>query len=158
MQQPSAAPAYVIGLDYGTDSVWALLVNACTGAEVAQAVHHYPRWQRGAYCNAAQNQFRQHPLDYMEGLEKAVRQVVAHVADPAQVLGLAVDTTGSTPGPVNAQGVALGLLPEFADNPNALFVLWKDHTALAEAAEINHKARTWGGEDYTRFSGGIYSS
>lgn len=158
MQDPTAAPAYVIGLDYGTDSVRALLVDARTGAEVAQAVHYYPRWQRGAYCNATKNQFRQHPLDYLEGLETTIRQVVAHVADPAQVVGLAVDTTGSTPGPVNAQGVALGLLPEFADNPNALFVLWKDHTALAEAAEINHKARTWGGEDYTSYEGGIYSS
>ena len=151
------SPAYVIGLDYGTDSVRALLVNARTGAEVAQAVHYYPRWQQGQYCNAAQNRFRQHPLDHLEGLETTVREVAAQV--PAtQVVGLAIDTTGSTPGPVNAQGVALGLLPEFADNPNALFVLWKDHTALAEAAEINHKARTWGGEDFTKYSGGIYSS
>ncbi|TPG63648.1 ribulokinase [Hymenobacter nivis] len=157
-EQPSAAPAYVIGLDYGTDSVRALLVNARTGAEVAQAVHYYPRWQRGAYCNATKNRFRQHPLDYIEGLETTIKQVLAHVANPAEVVGLAVDTTGSTPGPVNADGVALGLLPEFAENPNALFVLWKDHTALAEAAEINYKARTWGGEDYTKYEGGIYSS
>jgi L-ribulokinase len=83
---------------------------------------------------------------------------VAQAVPAEQVKGLAVDTTGSTPGPVNAEGVALGLLPEFADNPNAQFVLWKDHTALAEAAEINHKVRTWGGEDYTKFEGGIYSS
>ena len=151
------SPAYVIGLDYGTDSVRALLVDARTGAEVAQAVHYYSRWQRGQYCHAAQNRFRQHPLDHLEGLEATVR-AVALAVPAAQIRGLAVDTTGSTPGPVNAQGVALGLLPEFADNPNALFVLWKDHSALAEAAEINHKARTWGGEDFTKYSGGIYSS
>jgi len=155
--EASASPAYVIGLDYGTDSARALLVDARTGAEVAQAVHYYPRWQRGEYCRPSKNQFRQHPLDHLESLEATVKAVAAKV--PAeQVVGLAVDTTGSTPGPVNADGVALGLLPEFKDNPNALFVLWKDHTALAEAAEINHKARTWGGEDFTKYEGGIYSS
>ena len=157
MPAPTASPAYVIGLDYGTDSARALLVDARTGAEVAQAVHYYPRWQQGQYCHPAQNRFRQHPLDYLESLEATVREVAAKVP-AAQILGLAIDTTGSTPGPVNAAGVALGLLPEFAENPNALFVLWKDHTVLAEAAGINHKARTWGGEDYTKYTGGIYSS
>jgi L-ribulokinase len=155
--EQTASPAYVIGLDYGTDSVRALLVDARTGAEVAQAVHYYPRWKQGQYCNPAKNRFRQHPLDHLEGLEATVREVALKV--PAeQILGLAIDTTGSTPGPVNEQGQLLGMLPEFAENPNALFILWKDHTALAEAAEINHKARTWGGEDYTKYEGGIYSS
>ncbi|MBO3271777.1 ribulokinase [Hymenobacter defluvii] len=150
-------PAYVIGLDYGTDSVRALLVNAHTGDEVAQAVHYYPRWKQGAYCNPQKNQFRQHPLDYIEGLEATVRQVAQQV--PAeQIKGIAIDTTGSTPGAVNEQGVALALTPGFEENPNAMFVLWKDHTALAEAAEVNEKARTWGGPDYTQFEGGIYSS
>lgn len=132
-------------------------MDARIGAEVAQAVHNYPRWKEQQYCNPAKNQFRQHPLDYIEGLEAVVRRVAQQVP-AAQVVGLAVDTTGSTPGPVTADGVPLGLLPEFAENPNAQFVLWKYHTALAEAAEINHKARTWGGEDFTRFEGGIYSS
>jgi L-ribulokinase len=148
---------YVIGIDYGTDSVRAVLVDGRTGAEVAQAVHPYARWQRGAYCNAAQNQFRQHPLDHLEGLEATVRAVAAKV--PAeQIVGLAIDTTGSTPGPVDAQGQSLALLPGFEENPNAMFVLWKDHTALPEAAEINQKAKTWGGTDFTQFEGGIYSS
>jgi L-ribulokinase len=155
--EQTASPAYVIGLDYGTDSVRALLVDARTGAEIAQAVHYYPRWKQGQYCNPAKNRFRQHPLDHLEGLETTIREVAAKV--PAeQIVGLAIDTTGSTPGPVNEQGQLLGMLPEFAENPNALFVLWKDHTALAEAAEINHKARTWGGEDFTKYEGGIYSS
>ncbi|MCC3160605.1 ribulokinase [Hymenobacter sp. 15J16-1T3B] len=148
---------YVIGIDYGTDSVRAVLVDAHSGAEVAQAVHPYARWKEQRYCNAAQNQFRQHPLDHLEGLEATVRAVAAKV--PAeQIVSLAVDTTGSTPGPVNAQGQSLALTPGFEENPNAMFVLWKDHTALQEAAEINQKAKTWGGEDFTRFEGGIYSS
>ncbi|KAA9338446.1 ribulokinase [Hymenobacter busanensis] len=149
--------AYVIGIDYGTDSVRAVLVDAGTGAEVAQAVHPYARWSQQRYCNAAQNQFRQHPLDHLEGLEATVRQVAQKV--PAeQIVGLAVDTTGSTPGPVNEHGQSLALTPGFEENPNAMFVLWKDHTALAEAAEINQKAKTWGGTDFTQFEGGIYSS
>ena len=69
-EQPTA---YVIGIDYGTDSVRALLVNARTGSEIAQAVHYYPRWKAGRYCHTAKNQFRQHPLDYIEGLESTVR-------------------------------------------------------------------------------------
>ena len=79
------------------------------------------------------------------------------MAGPAGVVGLAVDTTGSTPGPVDANGVALGMRPEFVENLNALFVLWEDHTVLAGAAEINHKVRTWGGEDHTKFEGSICS-
>ena len=157
MQDHSTTPAYVIGVDYGSDSVRALLVDARTGAEVAQDVFYYPRWQQLQYCNAAKNQFRQHPLDYLEGLETTVRRVARQV-QPEHILGLAVDTTGSTPGPVNAQGQLLALTPGFEHNPNAMFVLWKDHTALAEAAEINQLARTWGGPDYTQFEGGIYSS
>ncbi|MGY2132879.1 ribulokinase [Hymenobacter sp. HD11105] len=149
--------AYVIGVDYGTDSVRALLVNARTGAEVAQAVHYYARWKKLLYCKPARNQFRQHPLDYIEGLEATIRQVAQKV--PAeQIVGIAVDTTGSTPCAVDENGTALAMTPGFEENPNAMFVLWKDHTALAEAAEINHKARTWGGEDYTKYEGGIYSS
>ena len=157
MEQQAATPAYVVGVDYGTDSVRAVLVDARTGVEMAQAVHPYARWKTLQYCNPARNQFRQHPLDHIEGLEAVVRRVAQHVP-AAHIVGLAVDTTGSTPGAVNEQGVALALLPEFAENPNAMFVLWKDHTALDEAAEINQNARTWGGEDYTKFSGGIYSS
>ena len=154
---PENLATYVIGVDYGTDSVRALLVNAQTGAEVARAVHPYARWAREQYCQPADNQFRQHPLDYLEGLAATVKSVARQVP-AARIVGLAVDTTASTPGPVNANGVALGLLPEFADNPNALFVLWKDHTALAEATEINALAHTWGGEDYTKYAGGVYSA
>ncbi|MBT2559488.1 ribulokinase [Hymenobacter sp. ISL-91] len=151
-------PQYVIGLDFGTSSVRALLVEVATGREVADAVRAFPRWDAGQFCNPDLNQFRQHPLDHLEGLTAVVREVVALVDDPAQIVALAVDATASTPGPVNAQGRALGLLPEFAEEPDALFILWKDHTAVAEAEEINQLARSWGGPDYTKYSGGVYSS
>jgi len=152
--------ALVIGVDYGTDSVRALIVDAADGREISSEVFYYPRWQAGLYCDPMKNQFRQHPLDYIEGLQAAVTGALqkAPAGTAAKVRGLSVDTTGSTPCAVNQQGVPLALTPEFAENPNAMFVLWKDHTAVKEAEEINHHARTWGGEDYTQYEGGIYSS
>ncbi|GAB2699679.1 ribulokinase [Mucilaginibacter koreensis] len=150
----------VIGVDYGTDSVRSVLLNALNGQELATSVYEYPRWKQGLYCNAAANQFRQHPLDYLEGLEstiKACLRMAGGEAVAGRVKGISVDTTGSTPVAVNAQGVPLALLPGFAENPNAMFILWKDHTAVPEAAEINAHAATFGG-DYLKYSGGIYSS
>lgn len=149
---------YVIGLDYGSDSVRALLVDAENGEELADSVFYYPRWKKGLYCDGAASRFRQHPLDYLEGLEHTVKSVLAAVPGAAEaVRGIAVDTTGSTPCATDANGTPLALLPEFADDPDAMFVLWKDHTAIAESDRINHLSKTWGGEDYTKYEGGIYS-
>lgn len=150
---------YVIGLDYGSDSARAIVVDAATGRQLASSVKYYPRWKAGKYCNPAANCYRQHPLDYIEVLEDTVREALA--ACPAgtaeQVVGLAFDTTGSTPGFTDESGTPLALLPELAENPNAMFVLWKDHTAVKEAAEINDLAHRWH-TDYTAYEGGIYSS
>ena len=150
---------YTIGLDYGTDSVRSLIVNVETGEEVASAVFNYPRWQKQEYCDATKNQFRQHPKDYLEGLEyaivEALKQSPAEVAE--NVVGISVDTTGSTPIAVDEKGVPLSLTPGFEENPNAMFVLWKDHTAVKEADEINKLAKKWD-IDFTKFEGGIYSS
>ncbi|NML56959.1 ribulokinase [Chryseobacterium cheonjiense] len=150
---------YVIGLDYGTDSVRAVLIDTENGAELAASVSYYQRWKEGKYCSPQENQFRQHPLDHIEGLQKTISAVVKESgAAPEQIVGICIDTTGSSPLPVNKEGTALALLPEFAENPNAMMVLWKDHTSITEAEEINYLARNWGEEDYTRFEGGIYSS
>jgi L-ribulokinase len=150
----------VIGVDFGTDSVRTAIVDATDGAEVSTAVFNYPRWKEGKYCDAGRNQFRQHPLDYLEGLEYTVRQAVldAPPGTADEIAGLSIDTTGSTPVAVDRQGTPLSLLPEFRENPNAMFILWKDHAAVREAEEINTLARSWGGVDYTRYEGGIYSS
>ncbi len=151
---------YVIGLDYGTDSVRSVIVDTVDGTEIASSVFNYPRWKEGKYCDPANNQFRQHPLDYLEGLEFTITNALSQCDKgvAGQVVGLSVDTTGSTPVAVNKEGTPLSLTPEFEENPNAMFVLWKDHTAVAEAEEINKLARTWGGTDFTKFEGGIYSS
>ncbi len=150
---------YTIGLDYGSDSVRSLIVNVETGEEVASAVFNYPRWKKQMYCDAAKNRFRQHPKDYLEGLEytivEALKQAPAGVAE--NVVGISVDTTGSTPIAVDEKGTPLSLTPGFEENPNAMFVLWKDHTAVKEAEEINQLAKNWK-IDFTKFEGGIYSS
>jgi L-ribulokinase len=150
---------YVIGLDYGTDSVRALVVNAENGAEIATHVHYYSRWAKGMYCDPAQSQYRQHPLDYIEGLEKTIKGALkkAGKAVAEQVVGISVDTTGSTPVAVDKNGIPLSMLPEWAENPNAMFILWKDHTANQEALEINQLAHGWA-VDFTKYVGGIYSS
>jgi L-ribulokinase len=150
---------YVIGLDYGTDSVRALIVNATNGAEIATHVFYYPRWKKGLYCDPAQSQYRQHPLDYLEGLEISIKRALKKAGkDVAQnVVGISVDTTGSTPVVVDKNGTPLSILPEFADNPNGMFILWKDHTGNKEAEEINQLAHGWD-VDFTKYVGGIYSS
>ncbi|MDI9866477.1 ribulokinase [Flectobacillus sp. DC10W] len=150
---------FVIGVDYGTDSVRALVVNTATGEEVGTAVHYYARWKQGLFCDPASSQFRQHPLDYLEGLENSIAGALEGVSDEVKqnIVGISVDTTGSTPVAVDQNGTPLALLPEFAENPNGMFILWKDHTANAEAEEINHLAHHWD-TDFTKYVGGIYSS
>ena len=151
---------YVIGLDYGTDSARALVVEVETGKIVASSVKYYPRWKQGFYCCAAENRWRQHPLDYIEVLEASVKEALAQcpAGTAEKVIGMSFDTTGSTPAFVDETGTPLALKPEFAENPNAMFVLWKDHTAVKEAAEINAACHKEGAVDYTMYEGGIYSS
>jgi L-ribulokinase len=152
--------ACVVGIDFGTDSVRSVVVDAATGALLGTAVKAYPRWADGLYCDPVENQFRQHPLDYLESMEASVRAALAEAGSSAaaKVRGIAVDTTGSTPVLADRSGRPLALSAPFAENPNAMFVLWKDHTAVREAERLTELARRWGGADYTKYVGGIYSS
>ena len=150
---------YVIGVDYGSDSVRSLILNAHNGDEITSSVFYYPRWREKLYCDDSKNQFRQHPLDYTEGLVHTIKDCIqkSGIKDLKSIKGISVDTTGSTPIAVNSAGTPLCLLPEFRDNPNAMFVLWKDHTAVKEADEINQHATKFD-TNYLQFVGGIYSS
>ncbi len=151
---------YVIGVDFGTDSVRSIIVDTENGSEIASNVSFYKRWAKGLYCDPAKNQFRQHPIDYVESLEESIRTMVKSVGSDVadRIVGIGVDTTGSTPAPVNENGQVLALLDEFKDNPNAMFILWKDHTAVEEAEEINYVAWNESPVDYTKYVGGVYSS
>ncbi|HZF65693.1 MAG TPA: ribulokinase [Chitinophagaceae bacterium] len=159
MKSATEKSEYVIGVDYGTDSVRSVLVNAATGEEKAAAVFNYPRWKQQWFCNPSLNQFRQHPLDYIEGLEATIKSCIEQAGrDVAPLIkAISVDTTGSTPVAVDRTGTPLSLKPGFEENPNAMFVLWKDHTAVKEAAEINLHSEQFS-TNYLQFVGGIYSS
>ena len=150
---------YVIGVDYGSDSVRSLILNAHNGDEISSSVFYYPRWREKLYCDDTRNQFRQHPLDYTEGLVHTIKDCIekSGIKDLKSIKGISVDTTGSTPIAVNSAGTPMCMLPEFIDNPNAMFVLWKDHTAIKEADEINQHAIKFD-TNYLQFVGGIYSS
>lgn len=150
---------FVLGLDFGTDSARALIIET-TGKEAASEVSYYPRWAKGLFCNPDKYQFRQHPLDYIESMEAAVKGALAKLppGSGTNIIGIGVDTTGSTPCAIDRNGIPLALLKEYHENPNAMFILWKDHTAVREAGEINHTAKHWGGVDYTKYEGGVYSS
>jgi len=154
-----AKPTYVIGVDYGTDSVRAILVNASNGEMIQSAVHPYSRWAKGLYCNPSLNQYRQHPQDYIDGLTITIKACLKNLdaSIVQQIVGLSIDTTGSTPVAVNKEGTPLALVSKHAENPNAMFVLWKDHTAAPEAHEINEHAKKYP-INYLEFVGGIYSS
>jgi L-ribulokinase len=153
------SPSYVIGVDYGTDSVRSVILNAHNGDTIASAVFDFPRWRDGLFNDPTINQFRQHPLDYIEGLEQSIRQCVDAAGETVRknIRAISVDTTGSTPVAVDKTGTPLALTPGFENNPNAMFVLWKDHCAVKEAAEINRHAEN-AAINYLQYVGGIYSS
>src|SRR6185436_1016068 len=138
---------YTIGLDYGTNSVRALIVNVVNGAEVAAAVWTYAHGTQGVILSRDPNLARQHPADYVKGAEVTIKQALAAAKESVrgfkaeQIVGIGVDTTGSTPLPVDANGQPLAFQKKFANNPAAMAWLWKDHTGVAEAGEITALAR-----------------
>jgi L-ribulokinase len=151
---------HLLGIDFGTDSCRVLIVNGKTGEEAAAAAAHYPRWAGGRYCDAGAGRFRQHPLDHIEAMERAVWEAAVRAGPEitGSIRGIGVDTTGSTTCAVDRWGMPLSLKPEFAENPSALFVLWKDHSAAAEAELINAVAKSGRFPDYLAYAGGSYSA
>jgi len=146
-----------MGLDFGSDSVRALLVDSKNGEQQKTAVCPYRRWGEGRYSDASEYQFRQHPLDYLESAEEVVKELLKD-QDVHDIVGIGVDTTSSTPVAVDQNGTPLALLPEFAEDPDAMFLLWKDHSSNKECNEIKNFLKSYGGIDYSMYEGGVYSS
>jgi L-ribulokinase len=158
-----SATKYTIGLDYGTNSVRTLIVNVANGREVASAVWNYEHGTQGVILSRDPNLARQHPADYVTGAEVTIKKALALAKRavggfaPDQVIGIGVDTTGSTPLPVDRNGRPLAFDRRFAKNPAAMAWLWKDHTGVAEAGEITALARKIRPQ-YLAKCGGTYSS
>jgi L-ribulokinase len=154
---------YTIGLDYGTNSVRTLIVNTANGREIATDVWGYEHGEAGVILSRDPNLARQHPADYLKGAEITIKKALAEARKsvsgfkPDQVVGIGVDTTGSTPLPVDKNGQPLAFQKKFANNPAAMAWLWKDHTGVAEAAEITEQARQLRPQ-YLAKCGGTYSS
>jgi L-ribulokinase len=154
---------YSIGLDYGTNSVRTVVVSTANGREIASAVWNYSQGTQGVILSRDPNLARQHPADYVTGAEISIRKALALAKravkgfQPEQVIGIGVDTTGSTPIPVDRNGRPLGLDRRFARIPAAMAWLWKDHTGVSEAAEITALARETRPQ-YLAKCGGTYSS
>ncbi len=157
------AARFAIGVDYGTNSVRALVVDVADGRELASCVFDYPSGEAGILLDPKDpNLARQNPADYIEGFRRSVAGAVRRARRqkgfrPENVVGIGIDTTGSTPIPVDRQGVPLAMRRGFRKNLAAHAWLWKDHTSFAEAAEITEKAGQ-SGAGYLAKCGGVYSS
>jgi L-ribulokinase len=163
MEAMMAGKAYALGLDFGTNSVRALIADVSDGAEIATAVAGYPSGQEGILLDPKNDHLaRQDPGDWLTAMEAAVKKAIRIAKakpgfSPQQVIGIGVDTTGSTPLPLDRDGLPLAMHKEFGRNLNAMAWLWKDHTSHAEAAEITALACKMG-TPYLAKCGGTYSS
>ena len=154
---------YAIGLDYGTNSVRCVVVDVANGREIGQAVWNYSHGHKGVILSSDPNLARQHPADYVKGAEITIKAALVAAKKarksfkPTDVIGIGVDTTGSTPLPVDRIGRPLAFDKKFTKNNAAMAWLWKDHTSIAEAEEITSLARRLRPHYLTK-CGGTYSS
>ncbi len=155
---------YALGIDFGTNSCRSLLVDLESGQEVGSSVFAYPSGELGILTDPRDpNLARQNPQDYLDGLTSVIHGALEQVKQArsgfgaSQVVAIGIDTTGSTPIPVDKNGTPLGLLPEFKNNLNAQVWLWKDHTSHAEAVEITQLGLAMRPQIMAK-CGGIYSS
>ncbi|HPP30394.1 MAG TPA: FGGY family carbohydrate kinase, partial [bacterium] len=154
---------YSLGLDFGTNSVRAVILDLESGIEIADAVCRYPSGVDGIILDEKNPHLaRQNPLDYHISMEKVVKDVLKKAEknkrfSPEKIIGIGVDTTGSTPLPVDEKLIPLAFYKEFKNNKNAMAYLWKDHTGADEAEEITEVAREERPQ-YLSKIGGVYSS
>lgn len=162
MKKFNANEHFTLGADFGSDSVRVVILDTSNGKVAGSYVSYYKLWGKKLYCNDKINQFRQHPLDYIESLTEAVNKSLEEANKTCKdikerIRGICIDTTGSTPCLCDKDGMPLSMSEEFKEDPDAMFILWKDHTSVKEAEEINRVAHS-NDIDYTKYLGGVYSS
>ncbi len=155
---------FVLGLDFGTNSCRALIVQTSNGMELASAIFPYPSGEAGIIVDSSNPHIaRQNPADYILGIEVTIKEAIKNAKkinpkfNPSDIIGIGVDTTGSSPLPVNSEGIPLCFLEEYKNNPNAMVWLWKDHTSYNEAEQIT-KLATKVRPQFMSKIGGTYSS
>lgn len=158
----AAKDHYSLGLDFGTNSVRCLICRTVDGEEVGTGVALYAHGEKGVILDTRDPDLaRQHPGDWQSGMITAVQAALEQARnvagfDPGRIIGIGVDVTGSTPLPLDPEGMPLAFHPRFSENPNAMAWLWKDHTAHAEALAISNQAHDFS-PSYTASCGGVYS-
>lgn len=159
MSNRAVPGALVVGMDFGTSSVRVVVLDAATGHLVGSGESVFPRYESGQFCDPSVNQYRQHPEDHLGALTGATRAALASLSpgDRQQIRAIGVDTTGSSPVPVDEEGTPLSFHSEFVQDPGAMFHLWKDTTAVEAAGEIAESARDWHGQNFVAFSASHYS-
>ena len=155
---------YAIGLDFGTNSCRSLIVDVSDGNEISSHVFNYPSGESGIIINSADpNQARQNPADYLKGIEITIKESIKKAGisvrnfSALDIIGIGVDTTGSSPVPVDANGTPLCFYDRFENNAAAMVWLWKDHTSFNEAQRITEEASKTRPQFLAKI-GGIYSS
>lgn len=155
---------YTIGIDFGTNSCRSLIVDIANGKEIANHVFAYLSGEAGIIIESSDpNLARQNPLDYLKGIEVTITQTIqkAKAADTTfsakDIIGIGVDTTGSSPIPVDREGRPLCFNEKFKNRPAAMVWLWKDHTSYLEAQKITEIA-SQKRPQYLAKIGGVYSS
>lgn len=154
-----ASGGFAVGVDYGTNSARAIVVDVTNGNELGSQIYEYRRGEAGVILDPKDvNLARQHPADYIDGFFDTVQGALkSSGVSPDSIVGIGVDTTGSTPIPVNESGAPLAMDSRFEGNPHAMAWLWKDHTGHAEAAEITALAKKMN-RPFLDKCGGTYSS
>ncbi|MDH7603849.1 MAG: ribulokinase [Melioribacter sp.] len=155
---------YVIGLDFGTNSCRSLVVRVSDGKEIASHVFPYPSGKDGVIIDSDNpNLARQNPADYLLGIESTIKEALkkSKEIEPDfnnnDVIGIGIDTTGSSPMPIDENGLPMCFKEKYNDNPNAMVWLWKDHTSFQEAEQITELASKIRPQ-YLSKIGGKYSS
>lgn len=155
---------YSIGLDFGTNSCRALIVDLKNGEEVSSSVYNYPSGIDGIITDPKNPKLaRQNPDDYLQAIEKTIIEVIKIAKNkfdkfnPNNIIGIGIDATSSSPMPVDIKSLPLCFNEKFKDNPEAMVWLWKDHTSLQEVEKITNLAKNYYPE-YLENIGGSYSS